>query len=73
MLVQGSDASARQATRALVVMARQLHALRHVLDALGVPCIVVDAQQAPSSPGEPLGIGKNTIVRRTLAELSGNR
>lgn len=75
--MQASDASARQATRALVSVDRQLTALREVLAAVGA--------SAPTSPlkrrrGEEAGaggdgglrIGKNTIVRSVLNELTNS-
>ncbi|GAB4814747.1 hypothetical protein N2152v2_001793 [Parachlorella kessleri] len=68
---KGSDASARQSTRALVSLGRMAHQLKKVLAATGAPILVAPVA-APASPGEgeaPLTLGKNTIVRRTLAEL----
>jgi hypothetical protein len=79
--MQASDASARQATRALVSVDRQLTGLREVLAAVGA--------SAPTSPlkrrrGEEAGaaagaggdgalrIGKNTIVRSVLNELTNS-
>ena len=63
--------SARQSTRALVSLTRQLSAIEKVLAATGAPPLV--AAVAPASPGEGgMAIGKNTIVRRTLAEMQGH-
>ena len=60
---KGSDASARQATRALVSVTRQLSTLRRVLAATG-------ASTLGASPGKVEAIGKNTLVRATLAEIA---
>lgn len=68
MLVQGSDVSARQSTRALVTLARQLQALQQVLAATGAPVAPLPQRNSPREDAG-LTLGKNTIVRRTLQEL----
>ena len=62
---KGSDASARQATRALLASARQLRALRAVLAATGA-----SAFEAAATPDDSaaLALGRNTLVRAVLRE-----
>jgi hypothetical protein len=63
--------SARQSTRALVCMRRQHYQLQKVLLATGAPSATPTL--ARESPGKDpsCNIGRNTIVRATLAELQG--
>jgi hypothetical protein len=61
---KGSDASARQATKALLATSRQLRALRGVLAATGASG---EGADGAGSEG-PLLLGKNTLVRQVLRE-----
>jgi abnormal spindle-like microcephaly-associated protein len=81
---KGSDVSARQATRGLVSVAKQLTALGKVLDNVGAQDLNellavggtttalpgVDGNRRASGVVVPLVRGKNTIVRAALAEIS---
>lgn len=80
---QGSDASARQATKALVLANRQLVELNRVLKLLGIAPAVPPRHAGASRPADggkpaegPVGspgalsrLGKNTIVRGVLNSL----
>lgn len=62
---KGSDASARQATRALLATSRQLRALRAVLGATGASA----EGGVGAGADEELQLGKNTLVRAEMAKL----
>lgn len=65
--VQGSDISARTATKSVLALGRQIEELDGVLVALGLR-----PDAATSSPkGSAAGLGKNTIVRGVLHEMQG--
>lgn len=59
---KGSDASARQATKALLATSRQLRALRAVLAATGA------SAEGGAADGEQLELGRNTLVRAVLQQ-----
>lgn len=73
---KGSDVSARQATKGLVSVTKQLNALGKVLENVGAQnlnellAVAKNDIRRNSDVAAPLVRGKNTIVRAALAEIS---
>jgi hypothetical protein len=74
---QGSDASARSATRALLDATRQLEAVSSLLCSLGVayphPQQAAGSANAAAGDSAAAGLGRNTIVRSMLQQMGGGK